>query len=86
MQSRRMTGEGDTMRTETTNEIEKTVPEWIEVFAGEGRVLNLRSTYKRRQVAGIGRVTGPRKQYMMTRDEFLAVLNTPLPMCSQVIA
>lgn len=65
--------------------MKKTIPEWIAVFQEEGVILSPQTVGKRRQVAGIGELVGPRKRYLLTREEFIQVLNTPLPLCHRVI-
>ena len=63
-----------------------TIPEWCKIFFEEqGIVFNTKTLNRRRMVTGIGLLSGPRKRYLMTRDEFVKVVNTPLPQCKNVI-
>lgn len=63
----------------------KTINEWIDVYeATTGETLNRGTVRKRRIMCGVGRVVPP-KTYMLTFDEFVRVLETPLPMCKAVI-
>ena len=59
--------------------------EWVEFYKAQGVVYNLRTLGKRRQVADIGELVGPRKRFIMTKEEFNEVARTPLPMCRQVV-
>ena len=64
----------------------RTIPEWCKIFLEErGIELNTKTLNRRRMVTGIGRLSGPRKRYLMTREEFIQVVNTPLPQCKNVI-
>ena len=62
----------------------KTVTEWIDDFNKRGYNLKPDTVRKRRLVSGIGTLIPP-KSYIMTEEEFVRVLNTPLPMCGRVI-
>jgi hypothetical protein len=66
--------------------MKKTIPEWVKQFEEEGWHLNAKTLNKRRLVSGIGELAGPKKRYLLTREEFITVVNTPLPQCNQVIA
>ena len=65
-------------------EIKRTIPEWVSVYAMEGKKLSVSSLSKRRMISGLGELTGPRKRYILTKDEFIKVANTPLPFCNTV--
>ncbi len=67
------------------NEMKQGLTEWVAFYAAQGIKYNLKTLGKRRQIAGIGELVGPRKRYIMTLGEFLTVTKTPLPMCAQVI-
>ena len=67
------------------SEMKQGLNEWVEFYAAQGIKYNLKTLGKRRQISGIGELVGPRKRYIMTKDEFIAVTKTPLPMCSQVV-
>lgn len=68
------------MRDQAVNGM-KMIAEWAGIFEAEtGKKLNLSTVRKRRQQSGIGYYIPP-KSYLMTRAEFIAVLETPLPMC-----
>ena len=63
-----------------------TIPEWCKIFLEErGLEFNTKTLNRRRMVTGIGLLSGPRKRYLMTREEFIQVVNTPLPQCKNVI-
>jgi len=62
----------------------KSINEWIDFYLQNGTVLNGNTIRKRRMVSGIGTLVQP-KTYMLTREEFDQVLNTPLPFCRSVI-
>jgi hypothetical protein len=62
----------------------KSINEWIDFYMQNGTVLNGNTIRKRRMVSGIGTLVQP-KTYMLTREEFDQVLNTPLPFCRSVI-
>ena len=58
---------------------------WIELyFLKTGHRLNAGSMRKRRAMSGLGYVVPP-KTYLLTREEFEKVIDTPLPMCRNVI-
>jgi hypothetical protein len=63
----------------------KTIKEWVCEFSkATGKNLSLNTVRKRRAISGLGTVVPP-KMYLLTKEEFLAVLATPLPMCTCVI-
>ncbi len=45
--------------------------------------LNINTLRKRRIISGLG-VKRPPHSWMLTRDEFLEVIKTPLPFCNSV--
>lgn len=54
---------------------------WVETIEAESGVkLNMYTLRKRRALSGLGLKVPPR-MYMLTREEFTQVMNTPLPMC-----
>lgn len=58
-----------------------TIKQWISVYWNEtNEALNYETVRKRRLVSGIGKLEPPRV-YTLTAAEFVAVLETPLPMC-----
>ena len=58
--------------------------DWIEAYAMKtGKRLNIHTMRKRRYIANIGRLVPP-KTFLLTREEFEAVMVTPLPMCKRV--
>jgi len=58
---------------------------WIELYYTKtGYRLNAGSMRKRRACSGLGYVVPP-KTYLLTRSEFEQVMDTPLPMCRNVI-
>jgi hypothetical protein len=63
----------------------KTLLEWAGEYAKKtGEALNVGTLRKRRAMCGVGRLVPP-KTYLLTREEFLQVLRTPLPMCRAII-
>lgn len=59
--------------------------EWVDIYREENGVeINIRTIRKRRAVAGLGRLV-PRRTYVLTKEEFEQVMNTPLPFCNQVV-
>lgn len=64
--------------------MKRTIPEWVAIYAMEGRKLSVSSLSKRRMICGLGELTGPRKRYILTKEEFIQVANTPLPFCNTV--
>lgn len=63
-----------------------TMSNWMEMYAMKtGKVLNLNTMQKRRYVAGVGTLVPPRT-FLLTRDEFEEVMQTPLPLCKRVEA
>jgi hypothetical protein len=63
----------------------KTLQEWADDMADKGgKVLNMGTLRKRRQVSGIGRLIPPRT-FIMTKEEFDRVRETPLPFCNKVV-
>jgi hypothetical protein len=50
-------------------------------FKDTGHHLNLNTLRKRRQASGLGTIIPPRT-ILLTHDEFVAVLETPLPGCT----
>jgi len=74
------------MDTDNQNEKRLGLSEWVKWFEdNEGIHYNLRTLGKRRQIANLGTLVGPRKRYVLTKDEFNRVARTPLPYCSTVI-
>ena len=63
----------------------KTLADWAEEYhVRTGVVLNLGTIRKRRAVADIGLMVPP-KTFLLTRDEWQKVMDTPLPMCKRVV-
>ena len=63
----------------------RTLTEWRDVYKrATGRDININSLRKRRGIAGVGQLVPPRT-YLLTLEEFRAVLATPLPLCTKVV-
>jgi hypothetical protein len=62
-----------------------TLNDWIRLYRIKtGITLNPGTVRKRRAMSGLGRLIPP-KTYLLSKEEFEAVLATPLPMCKAVI-
>ena len=58
---------------------------WVDIYEKEkGIKLNANTLRKRRMVCGLGMLVPP-KTYMLTREQFMQVLETPLPFCNAVV-
>ena len=58
---------------------------WMKLYSEKnGVLLNPGTVRKRRAMSGLGTVVPP-KLYLLTKEEFEAVLDTPLPMCNRVV-
>jgi hypothetical protein len=66
-------------------EIKHTIPEWCAILEKDGVHLNPKTLNRRRLVTGLGELTGPKKRYLLTKEEFAKVVNTPLPQCNAVM-
>jgi len=63
-----------------------TLAGWEELyFQKTGRHMNLGTLRKRRYVSGLGYLVPP-KTYLLSRDEFERVVQTPLPMCKNTVS
>jgi len=71
--------------TYDTQEGMLTLAEWVELYYKKtGRIMNIGTMRKRRAVANIGYLIPP-KTYLLSREDFEKVADTPLPMCQNVI-
>ena len=62
-----------------------TLAAWVELyFKKTGYRMNIGTMRKRRFVSGLGYLVPP-KTYLLTREEFEKVAETPLPMCQNVV-
>jgi len=58
---------------------------WMELYQKKtGKTVNAGSMRKRRFMSGLGTMVPPRT-YLLTREEYEQVMDTPLPMCKNVI-
>jgi len=58
---------------------------WMELYRRKtGKTMNPGSMRKRRFMSGLGYMVPPRT-YLLTREEFEQVMDTPLPMCKNVV-
>lgn len=65
--------------------MKKTLVEWVDVWrSSHGIELNINTVRKRRLISGLGEFSLPHT-FLLTEEEFRAVLETPLPMCKSVI-
>lgn len=59
--------------------------QWEDIYTHiTGRRVTHETTRKRRIVSGIGELVPP-NVYIMTAEEFICILETPLPLCTRVI-
>lgn len=78
---------GQIVKLGSYDEQDKDLPlkDWIMLyFLKTGSKLNPGTMRKRRVVSGLGRLVPP-KTYLLSKEEFETVMNTPLPFCTNVI-
>lgn len=78
---------GEVAKLGSYDEQDKDLPlkDWIMLYyLKTGARLNPGTMRKRRVVSGLGRLVPP-KTYLLSKDEFETVMNTPLPFCHNVI-